>query len=122
MTQAQVATSGRRHERVTRGVVAATLMTGSTPAVSILERHVPMSWTRFDRFVDRAMAGADVEALDDGETYASIPQCPGVWATAGSPVEALDELRGVLVGWLLLKIGDGDTDIPVIDGITPVRA
>ena len=52
-------------------------------------------------YVYNAMAKARYQVLEDGTFYADIFLCPGVWATGNSVEECRDELREVLVEWLL---------------------
>ncbi|GEM_PF-3444903 len=48
---------------------------------------------------------------------ARVESCQGAWAYGDSPVAALIKLESVLFGWAHLKLRDGDTDIPSIEGI-----
>lgn len=66
--------------------------------------------------LDRAMAEAVCDKLDDGTFSGRIPSCRGVLAFATSLSECQDELRSVLEDWILvgLKLGHA---LPVIDGL-----
>ncbi len=77
--------------------------------------HIPAS--PFDLYLLAAVRQANIKRLDDGTWYADIPQLQGVWANHESPLDMLEELREVLMGWLILKIQDADRDIPVLDEV-----
>ncbi|CAN5913890.1 type II toxin-antitoxin system HicB family antitoxin [soil metagenome] len=67
-------------------------------------------------YLDRAMAGAEYDKLDDGSFAGRIPACTGVLAF-GTTLRACEEgLRSTLEDWLLvgLKLGH---HLPVLDGI-----
>jgi predicted RNase H-like HicB family nuclease len=68
-------------------------------------------------YIAKALEHATFEGPEDGRWYAEIPCCPGVWATGDSQDACRKELQEVLEEWLLLKLRDNDSDIPVIDGI-----
>jgi predicted RNase H-like HicB family nuclease len=72
---------------------------------------------RLTAYVNAALRELAIERLDDGSWYSAIPSCEGVWANSNLPGECLDELREVLLDWLLLKISSKDGDIPVLAGI-----
>jgi predicted RNase H-like HicB family nuclease len=71
----------------------------------------------FGRYVKVALREARPRTLESGEWYADLPNFRGVWATGSSPSECLDELDSVLREWLMLKLLDGDRDIPTLDEI-----
>ena len=67
-------------------------------------------------YLDRAMAQAEYDKLEDGSFSGRIASCKGVIAFGTSLRECEDELRSTLEDWLLvgLKLGHG---LPIIDGI-----
>lgn len=69
-------------------------------------------------YLDRAMAQAVYEKLDDGTCGGRIPACPGVVAFAASLSECSADLRSTLEDWVLpgLKLAHA---LPVIAGIDP---
>lgn len=62
-------------------------------------------------YIYKQLKEARYELLDDGTYYGEIPGLKGVWANAKRLEDCRKELQGVLEGWLILKIKDGD-DIP----------
>ena len=80
--------------------------------------------TDIRRWAEAATALAKVEdpTQDCPHFVATVAGCPGAWAFGGSPETALAELESVLFGWAHLKLRDGDTDIPPMEGIDLVRA
>ena len=67
-------------------------------------------------FINKAMAKAVYEKLEDGTYSGKIPQCHGVIAFGETLYQCQEELRSVLEGWLIVKIRHGDK-LPVIGGI-----
>ena len=67
-------------------------------------------------YLDRAMAQAVYEKLDDGTYGGRIPPCPGVVAFATSLAECAEDLRSTLEDWVLLGMKLGHA-LPVIAGI-----
>lgn len=81
---------------------------------------VKMAGGLFTSFIDAAMKEAKVEHLENGNFYAEIPSCLGVWADGETEEECfLKTLQEVLEEWLLFKLRDGDKDFPVIGGVKP---
>lgn len=70
-----------------------------------------------ERYCAAALRQVSTEQLDDGTWYASLPGFQGVWADAPTEDNAKADLAGVLREWVSLKIGSGDTDLPVVDNI-----
>lgn len=72
-----------------------------------------------DKWATAAAAQAVVEPMKvpDGY-YAEVAETPGAWGYGETEDEALSVLHGVLIGWASLKLADGDTDIPVIGGVS----
>lgn len=67
-------------------------------------------------YIERAMAQAVYDKLDDGTFTGRIPSCKGVVAFAPPLRNCQEELRSVLEDWLVvgLKLGHA---LPVIQGI-----
>lgn len=76
------------------------------------------------RWAEAATALAQVEdpTRECPNFIATVANCPGAWAVGDSSEAALAELESVLFGWAHLKLRDGDTDIPPMEGIDLVRA
>lgn len=58
-----------------------------------------------------AMAKARYIELEDGNYYADIFLCPGVWAMGETIEECRDELQGLLLEWLIAAY-QGDDQLP----------
>jgi predicted RNase H-like HicB family nuclease len=67
-------------------------------------------------YLDRAMAQAEYDKLEDGSFPGRIPPCKGVVAFGDTLRACEDELRSTLEDWLLLGSKLGHT-LPVMDGI-----
>lgn len=67
---------------------------------------------RLKQYAVLAMKDAVVEQLDGGELYASVPGFPGVWATGATRDELFADLERALFEWTLIKMEDGDDDLP----------
>ncbi len=67
-------------------------------------------------YVDRAIAQAIYDKLEDGTFAGRIPVCKGVIAFASTLRECEDELRSTLEDWILLGLKLGHF-LPVIDNI-----
>ena len=67
-------------------------------------------------YLDRALAQAEYDKLEDSTFSGRIASCPGVIAFGNSLKECEDELRSTLEDWLLvgLKLGH---KLPVVGGI-----
>jgi predicted RNase H-like HicB family nuclease len=65
-------------------------------------------------YIDRAMAQATYDKLDDGSFSGKIPGCKGVVAFAGSLRECEEELRSILEDWILVGLKLGHR-FPIID-------
>lgn len=60
-----------------------------------------------------------LEEIDDPVGYvATLKDVLGPWAFGETRESARSELESVLIGWALLKLDDGDRDIPVMGGIS----
>lgn len=66
-------------------------------------------------YIQAAMHTVEVKRLDSGEWFASIPLCPGVWASAGSPEAARAEIAEVLEEWIVFALSDGEELPPIGD-------
>lgn len=60
------------------------------------------------------------DAEDTEYLVATVEGCPGAWAYGTTAEDAVAYLESVLIGWADLKLADGDTDIPVMGGISLV--
>ena len=67
-------------------------------------------------YIDRAMAQAVYDKLEDGTFAGKIPTCQGVVAFADTLRNCEAELRSVLEDWLLVGLKMKHV-LPVIDGI-----
>jgi predicted RNase H-like HicB family nuclease len=67
-------------------------------------------------YLDRALAQAEYDKLEDGSFSGHIASCKGVIAFGISLRECEDELRSTLEDWLLVGLKLGHT-LPIIDGI-----
>ena len=67
-------------------------------------------------YLDKALAQAEYDKLEDSSFSGRIASCPGVIAFGSSLKECEDELRSTLEDWLLvgLKLGH---KLPVVGGI-----
>ena len=79
--------------------------------------RTPLPIGLIQKYVKAAVTLAAVKQHPDGQWFAEIPNFPGVWAKEASKKASLEVLEDVLFDWLLLKIQDGDRDLPVIDTI-----
>lgn len=67
-------------------------------------------------YIDRALAQAEYDKLEDATFVGTIPNCPGVIAFGTSLRDCELTLRSTLEDWLLLGF-KLDHLLPVIDGI-----
>jgi predicted RNase H-like HicB family nuclease len=67
-------------------------------------------------YLERAMAQAEYDKLEDGTFSGRIASCKGVVAFGATLRECEDELRSTLEDWLLVGLKLGHS-LPVIDGI-----
>ena len=68
-------------------------------------------------YLERAMALAQYDKLDDGSFSGRVPSCKGVIAFGSTLRECENDLRSTLEDWLLVGFKLGHT-LPVIDGIS----
>lgn len=81
----------------------------------VFRRPLPIGLIQ--RYVGLAVKQATIKQHPDGHWFAEIPKFQGVWAKEASAKESLEVLEDVLFDWLLLKIHDGDRDLPIIENI-----
>ncbi len=67
-------------------------------------------------YVDKAIAQAVYDKLEDGTFVGRIPACKGVVAFGVTLRECQDELRSTLEDWILIGLKLRHS-LPVIDGI-----
>ena len=67
-------------------------------------------------YIDRAMAQAEYDKLEDNSFAGRIAPCKGVLAFGATLKECEDELRSTLEGWILVGLKLGHS-LPVVDGI-----
>lgn len=67
-------------------------------------------------YLDRALAQAEYDKLEDGTFFGRIPSCKGVVAFGASLRECETELRSVLEDWVLVGLKLGHS-LPVLDNI-----
>ncbi|CAN5848956.1 type II toxin-antitoxin system HicB family antitoxin [soil metagenome] len=67
-------------------------------------------------YLDRALAQAEYDKLEDDSFFGRIPSCKGVVAFAKTLRECQDELRSVLEDWVLVGLKLGHS-LPVLDNI-----
>jgi len=70
-----------------------------------------------NRYVDVALRPASPKQLPTGEWYCALENFAGVWADGESLKGCLDTLAEVLKEWLVIKVVNGDADLPIIDEI-----
>ena len=89
------------------------------PTGTMTERDTGIPTGRIEKWAAAAAAQAVVEPMEapDGY-YAEVAETPGAWGYGETEGEALSVLKGVLVGWASLKLADGDTDIPMMGGVS----
>jgi predicted RNase H-like HicB family nuclease len=67
-------------------------------------------------YIRAAMRRAHYELMENGQFFASIPECKGLWAE-GTTLEACrEELQSTLEDWIMIKLRHGDR-FEVIDGV-----
>jgi predicted RNase H-like HicB family nuclease len=68
-------------------------------------------------YVERALAQASYDKLEDGCFAGRIPQCPGVIAFSDTLRKCEDELRATLEDWALVGLKLGHS-LPVVGAST----
>jgi len=67
-------------------------------------------------YIQAALRLARYEILSDGGGYyGEVPQCPGVYANAGTLEECRDQLAEVVEEWVLFRIHK-HLPLPTLDG------
>jgi len=67
-------------------------------------------------YIDRALAGAEYDKLEDASFAGSIASCKGVLAFGATLKECETELRSTLEDWILVGLKLGHS-LPIVDGI-----
>lgn len=67
-------------------------------------------------YLEKALAQAEFDKLEDGTFSGRIPACKGVLAFAPSLKQCANELHSTLEEWLLLGLKLGHS-LPIIEGI-----
>ena len=68
-------------------------------------------------YIQSALRHAHYEILpEDKVYYGEIPECNGVFASAGELEECREQLREVLEEWVLFRV-HRNLDLPAIDGV-----
>jgi predicted RNase H-like HicB family nuclease len=67
-------------------------------------------------YIDRAIAEAEYDKLEDGSFAGGIASCKGVLAFGATLKECEAELRSTLEDWILVGLKLGHS-LPVVDGI-----
>ena len=70
-------------------------------------------------YIDRLMAGAIYDKLEDRTFSGKIPECKGVISFGATLRECEDELRSTLEDWILVGLRLGH-DLPIIAGIDTI--
>ena len=89
---------------------------------ALTDRGAEIPSNLITKWAEAAAAQALVEPMEapDGY-YAEVAETPGAWGYGATEDEALSVLHSVLIGWASLKLADGDTDIPVMGGVSLYR-
>ena len=67
-------------------------------------------------YLDRALAQAEYDKLDDGTFSGRIPSCKGVVTFGATLRECADQLRSTLEDWVLVGLKLGHS-VPIVDNI-----
>lgn len=67
-------------------------------------------------YIQRAMAKAHYELMENGRYFGSIPGCEGAWGQGKTLEACREELQSVLEDWLLLGLQLGHK-LPVLGGV-----
>lgn len=68
-------------------------------------------------YIEKALCHAQVEKMEDGKYFATVPGLKGLWADGDSKERCLAALREVLEEWLVAALRDDD-DLPEFDGVS----
>ena len=70
-----------------------------------------------------AITHAVLSDIDDPPGFiATVNGAKGAWGFGDSKQAAIDDLRSVLIGWVTLKLEDGDDDILNMEGVQLVAS
>lgn len=83
--------------------------------VPVVKKVIPEAL--FAKYMSLANRLAITSRIDDGGYFAEIPGFFGLWGDGVDEVSAREDLSDALEDWLLLKIGDGDRDLPILGGV-----
>jgi len=81
----------------------------------MIEQDIRLAYI-LSEYIDRAMAKAVYNKLDNGKFAGTVPCCEGVIAFGKTLEECKDELRSTLGDWIIVGVRFGD-DLPIIDRI-----
>jgi predicted RNase H-like HicB family nuclease len=70
-----------------------------------------------NEYMEQAMALTQIEKMEDGRYFASIPHFKGLWADGDSPKACLTQLRSALDDWLVIALRE-DEELPELAGIS----
>lgn len=68
-------------------------------------------------YVEKGMLLAQVEKMEDGRYFASIPIFKGLWADGDTQDECRSELRSCLEEWLVIALREDD-ELPELAGVS----
>jgi len=95
---------------------ARNLAPATRPAYGGVDRPIP--YLGVHRYAEEAVERfGKARMTDDGTWFAEADGFPGAWASGDDEAGARDELVTVIFDWALVKMDDGDTDFPVLDGV-----
>ncbi len=83
--------------------------------VSPSGRPIPLDVVR--GYALLAAKQATLEHQEDDAWFARVDGFPGAWAYEPTPYRSVEVLQEVLFDWVLLKLEDGDADLPVVGGL-----
>ena len=89
---------------------------------ALTDRGAGIASNLIEEWAAAAAVQALVEPMEAPHgNYAEVAETPGAWSYGETESEALSVLQSVLIGWASLKLADGDTDIPVMGGVSLYR-
>lgn len=68
-------------------------------------------------YIEEAMSLAQIEKMEDGRYFASIPVFKGLWADGDTQDECRSELRNCLEEWLVIALREDD-ELPEFAGVS----
>ena len=71
----------------------------------------------YPEYLEAALRHAEIERMENGKYFASIPQFDGLWAIGKTRDEAKKDLRSALDGWIDVQIKHGGDSVPIVDGV-----